>query len=103
MIKNIPFSLIEIEVSQERQSELAKKGVRLYAKYCGLDGCGICAESFAEYHIARGELVIARNYLEYLTTQLEQLTAPEEERQREITEALIARIQEHIGEELVIS
>jgi Arc/MetJ-type ribon-helix-helix transcriptional regulator len=72
----------------------------LYAKYCGLDGCGICAESFAEYHIARGEYAIARDYIQYLIRELDTLSAPEQIRQREITEQLIERIKDHLGEEV---
>lgn len=98
MIKNIPLILEEVEVSEERRQQLAHKGTLLYAKYCGLDGCGICAESFAEYHIARGELIIARDYVKYLSDQLETLSEEERARQREITERLIERIRNHLGE-----
>jgi hypothetical protein len=60
----------EVEVPPERRALLAIKGQRLYAKYCGTKGRGICAESFAEYHIWRGELVIARDLLVYLNAQI---------------------------------
>lgn len=56
----------EVEVSAERRALLACKGQRLYDKYCGTKGRGICAESFAEYHIWRGEWVVARDFLVYL-------------------------------------
>lgn len=69
------LALVEIEVSEERRAQMAVKGRRLYAKYCGLHGEGICAESFAEYHIRRGELVVARDFLSYLDTVITDLEA----------------------------
>ena len=34
-------------LAPERRAMLANKGRRLYGKYCGTRGRGICAESFA--------------------------------------------------------
>ena len=95
----------EVDVSPERRHELALKGQRLYGKYCGTKGRGICAESFAEYHIWRGEYVIARDLLVFLREQLAILQAEsvldaEEEKRLIITEGLIERIQNHLGEEV---
>lgn len=94
----------EIEVSAERRRILARKGEVLYGKYCGTGGRGICAESFAEYHVWRGEYAVARDFLVFLAVQLDTLhqTSPstdEIQAQLAMTERLIARIQALLGEE----
>ncbi|GEM_PF-923733 len=96
----------EIAVSTERRDALVRKGEALYDKYCGTRGCGICAESFAEYHIWRGEYSVARDFLVFLDAQLTALrdiVAPsaEEAEQQRMTEGLITRIQALLGEEIV--
>lgn len=63
----------EVLVDDNRRTFLAQKGRILYAKYCGTRGYGICSESFAEYHIWRGEYVIARDFLTYLEMQVADL------------------------------
>jgi hypothetical protein len=97
----------EIEVPPERREVLAEKGKRLYAKYCGTDGKGICAESFAEYHIWRGELAVARDLLEFLATQIDALRqevsdSPDLDEQLHMTERLIQRIQALLGETIPV-
>ena|ERR1700694_368527 len=101
------FQAEEIAVTDERRTALARKGQALYGKYCGMDGRGICAESFAEYHVWRGEYTVARDFLVFLSAQLETLqqtasTDPEAAAQLEMTEALISRIRALLGEELPI-
>ena len=88
--------LQEVEVSAERRAQMAIKGRRLYGKYCGLNGEGICAESFAEYHIRRGELIIARDFLAYL----EEVVADLEVQPATLlmTRRLIQRIRRTLGE-----
>lgn len=90
----------EIAVSPERRAMLGQKGRRLYAKYCGTDGKGICAESFAEYHIWCGELVIARDLLEFLSAQIAVLRKNEDLLNEKLlmTERLIERIEALLGE-----
>ena len=93
----------EVPVAEERRTFLAQKGKILYAKYCGTRGHGICSESFAEYHIWRGELVIARDFLVFLDAQVQVLlrTSPctqEIQQQLAMTEGLIERIRGHLGE-----
>ncbi|MEO8611845.1 MAG: hypothetical protein ABI690_28355 [Chloroflexota bacterium] len=93
----------EVDVPPERRAFLAIKGQRLYGKYCGTKGRGICAESFAEYHIWRGELIIARDFLGYLNVQIAYLhqiapSTPEIEAQLHMTEGLIERIAALLGE-----
>jgi hypothetical protein len=93
----------EVEVSSERRASLAYKGQRLYGKYCGTKGRGICAESFAEYHIWRGEYAVVRDFLVFLDGQLDQLhqsasTSPAISAQLEMTERLVGRIRYHLGE-----
>jgi hypothetical protein len=92
---------VEVKVTPERRAELAIRGKRLYAKYCGTSGTGICAESFAEYHVWRGELVIARDLLVYLYAQRDQLSEASNQRLVErlaMTEELITRIKALLGE-----
>ncbi len=84
----------EISVSAERRASLSHKGEALYGKYCGTGGRGICAESFAEYHIWRGEYSVARDFLVFLDTQLtglKETTTPsaEDVEQQHMTETLI--------------
>ena len=67
------FQFSEVNVSPERRAFLAQKGRLLYGKYCGTHGRGICSESFAEYHIWRGELVVVRDFLAFLKIQIESL------------------------------
>ena len=93
----------EVAVTEERRAFLAHKGKILYAKYCGTQGHGICSESFAEYHIWRGEYVVARDFLVYLESELislrqEALTNPQAAFQLTITQRLVERIQSLLGE-----
>jgi hypothetical protein len=92
----------EVEVPPERRAFLAIKGQRLYGKYCGTNGRGICAESFAEYHIWRGELIVARDLLAYLNAQIaclrQSALTTELEAQLHMTEGLIERIAALLGE-----
>src|SRR5260221_14423702 len=96
------YQSLEVTISAERRSTLARKGQTLYGKYCGTHGEGICSESFAEYHIWRGELVVARDFVIFLKTQrdlLQQATSFESRfdsraaEQLRITEGLIQRIE----------
>jgi hypothetical protein len=92
----------EVSVNAERRAFLARKGQLLYGKYCGTQGRGICAVSFAEYHVWRGEYVVACDFLSFLAAQAETL------RQEvgldcavadrlDITEQLIERIETLLG------
>ena len=97
----------EIEVTAERRQALAHKGEVLYGKYCGTGGRGICAESFAEYHVWRGEYAVARDFLVFLAAQLDtlhQTSAATFEMQEQLvmTERLITRIQALLGEEVAL-
>jgi hypothetical protein len=91
----------EVEVSPERREFLAVKGRILYSKYCGTKGNGICAVSFAEYHVWRGEYVVVRDFLTYLDNQLAILHQggdPQTQQQLDITENLVERIEALLGE-----
>jgi hypothetical protein len=92
------FQISEVVVSPERRAFLAQKGRLLYGKYCGTSGQGICSESFAEYHIWRGELVVVRDFLVFLKTQIESLRQNRETDlnaadQLDITQGLAERIE----------
>ncbi len=91
----------EVEISPERRAFLARKGQRLYGKYCDTKGRGICAESFAEYHVWRGELAVVRDFLDFLDTQLDMLrdtSDPAAMEQQRITEQLLQRIRAMVTE-----
>ncbi|MCI0711773.1 MAG: hypothetical protein L0154_16580 [Chloroflexi bacterium] len=88
------FSLDEIDVTPERRAHLAEKGKRLYQKYCGLDGKGICSEAFAEYHLECGEVVVVEDFLVYLNEIVGQIEEPD---RLEITRRLINRIEDLLG------
>lgn len=97
----------EVSVTADRRAFLARKGQLLYGKYCGTQGRGICAESFAEYHIWRGEFVVASDFLSFLTAQVGRLReqAALDNRvadQLHVTEQLIERIEMLLGQEHLI-
>ena len=77
-------------LAPERRAMLAEKGRRLYGKYCGTRGRGVCAESFAVYHLGRGEAVVAADLLAYLEAQA---AAGRDA----MTHALIARLRHHLA------
>ena len=77
-------------LAPERRAMLAEKGRRLYGKFCGTGGRGICAESFAVYHLGRGEAVVAADLLAYLETQAAA-------GQDAMTHGLIARLRHHLA------
>src|SRR5262249_52621895 len=89
----------QVGVSPEQRARLALKGRILYAKSCGTRGNRTCAESFALYHIARGESEIARDLLVYLQTEIESLRRHDPEGQLAMTEELAVRIQRHLEAE----
>ena len=75
---------------------LAAKGERLYGKYCGTDGRGICAESFALYHIGVGEPAVAADLLDYLRGRLAELLHDDPQGRLPMTRGLVARIDRHL-------
>ena len=96
----------EVPVPAARREALAHKGRALYGKYCGTGGRGICAESFAEYHLWRGEYAVVRDLLEFLVEQAEILrqTQPLDAEEQELlamTERLIGRVQALVQPEAV--
>ena len=106
VVMQAAFQSSEVTISSERRTSLARKGQILYGKYCGTHGEGICSESFAEYHIWRGELVVARDFLKFLKAQSELLqgTVALDSRASEqlrITDHLIERIENLLGENII--
>ena len=90
---------IESVISQADRARLALKGRLLYGKFCGTDGRGICAESFALFHIWRGESEIAEDLLAFLESQIEALKRDDPSGRLALTEELAARIAEHLCSE----
>jgi hypothetical protein len=87
---------VNLGLSPEQRARLAEKGRILYGKSCGADGDRTCAESFALYHIGRGEAEIARDLLAFLETEAEALRALDLEGRLPLTDELAARIRRHL-------
>ncbi len=86
------------ELTPHRRSVLADKGQRLYSKFCGTGGRGICAESFAIYHIGRGEFNVATDLVAYLDAQVIALEQADPKGRLRATRGLVARIRRHLAE-----
>jgi hypothetical protein len=89
----------DAELTPERRDSLARKGRLLYGKYCGTGGRGICAESFALYHIWRGEGEVARDLLDFLEGRLVALRHHDPEGRLAMTEELAGRLRRHLEAE----
>jgi hypothetical protein len=76
----------------ERRARLARKGEILYAKSCGTDGRGGCAEGFAIHQLRLGNEEVVRDFLRFLEARLALLEADDPEGLREMTEGLVGRI-----------
>ncbi len=90
---------VDAGLSPAERARLAHKGRLLYGKFCGTDGRGICAESFALYHIWRGEPEVARDLLDFLDARIEALTAEDPEGRLAMTRALADRIRRYLAAE----
>ena len=82
----------------ERRAMLADKGRRLYGKFCGTGGRGICAESFAVYHISCGEAVVAEDLVAYLDSMTAALEQSDPGSRLVATRGLASRIRRHLDE-----
>ena len=80
-----------------RRASLAAKGRRLYGKFCGTGGRGICAESFACYHIGRGETVVAADLLAFLDGRADALAGADPGGELAMTRGLAARVRGHLS------
>jgi hypothetical protein len=83
---------VGLELGPEQRARLAEKGRTLYRKSCGPSGQKTCAESFALYHIRRGEVEVARDLLAFLEAEAEALGLGDPEGRLRPTEELAARI-----------
>lgn len=93
------MDLVDVGLSPEQRPRLAEKGRLLYAKFCGTGGRGICAESFALYHIWRGEAEVARELLAFLDARIEALRVEDPAGRLAMTEELAGRIRQHLAAE----
>jgi hypothetical protein len=84
---------------EEQRARLAIKGKLLYRKFCGTGGKGICAESFALYHLWRGEPEVALDLLSFLEAEMENLGAEDPAGRLEMTKALASRLRHHLEHE----
>lgn len=92
------MSLSSDELTPHRRTVLAEKAHRLYGKFCGTGGRGICAESFAVYHIGRGEFVVAEDLADFLDGQVAKLEQSDPLGRLQATRGLVARIRRHLAE-----
>jgi hypothetical protein len=86
----------ESELSPERRAPLARKGQILYAKQCGSGGETTCAESFVVHQMRLGNVVVVRDLLDFLNARIDALRLHDAERLLAVTEALAARISQHL-------
>ncbi len=89
----------EVEDVAEGRARLSLKGQILYGKYCGTNGRGICAESFALHHIRLGEPTVALDLVRFLEGRIEALRVVDPEGRLAMTEALADRIKGHLAGE----
>jgi hypothetical protein len=89
-----------VGVSSEQRARLAEKGRILYRKSCGASGKKTCAESFAQYHIGRGETAVARDLLAFLDGEAEALRTDDRDGRLAPTEELARRIRGHLQRDL---
>ncbi|HEU5119222.1 MAG TPA: hypothetical protein VFT74_21710, partial [Isosphaeraceae bacterium] len=82
----------DLGLSQEERARLALKGQILYGKFCGTGGRGICAESFALYHLWRGEPEVTQDLLAFLEAQIEVLRVEDPSGRLELTKELANRL-----------
>ncbi len=89
--------------SAQRRARLAAKGRILYAKMCGMKGKKTCVESFALYHIGRGEAEVARDLLAFLESTRDSLRAADPEGQLARTDELTERIRQYLKSDVAES
>ena len=87
----------ELGHSAQRRARLAEKGRILYAKACGMKGKKTCVESFASYHIGRGDAEIVRDLLAFLETRSEALRSSDPDGQLARTDELAERIRRNLN------
>ena len=80
----------------DRRIRLARKGKRLYQKYCGLGGKTTCADSFAAYHASLGEYEVVADFLDFLHHTLIIESDPDK---IDMTEQLMVRVEGLIGDD----
>ena len=85
-------------LTPHRRAMLADKGRLLYGKFCGTGGRGICAESFAVFHIGRGEAVVAEDLVAYLSEVVAELQVADPHNRLAATRGLLGRIRRHLAE-----
>ena len=83
---------VDVGLTPEKRARLAEKARILYRKSCGVTGKKTCAESFAGYHIGRGEADVARDLLAFLESEADALRIHDPEGRLGPTEELTSRI-----------
>jgi hypothetical protein len=93
------MSQVDVGLSPEQRARMAHKGRLLYGKFCGTGGRGICAESFALYHLWRGEPEVALDLLSFLEAEIEALRADDPSGRLAMTQELAGRLRHHLEHE----
>jgi hypothetical protein len=93
------MEILQSRLMQEERARLALKGRILYRKFCGTNGRGICAESFALYHLWRGEPEVVRDLLAFLDDEVESLRKEDPSGRLALTEELAIRLIHHLEHE----
>jgi hypothetical protein len=89
----------DVRFTPEHRARLAEKGRILYRKSCGAGGKKTCAESFANYHMSRGEADVALDLLAFLETEAQALRRGDPEGRLGPTQELAARIRRSLEAE----
>jgi hypothetical protein len=87
----------EAPLALQRRATLAAKGRLLFGKYCGTQGRGICAESFAVYHLGQGETAVAEDLVAFLEERAAALESFDPEGRLAMTRGLVGRIRKHLA------
>ena len=87
-------------MTPERRRMLAEKGRTLYGKFCGTGGRGICAESFACYHLERGEAEVVADLIAHLEARIARLTQSDPDARLPMTRGLLERLTRRLAEPL---
>ena len=82
-----------------QRERLAAKGRILYRKSCGTRSKKTCAESFALFHVGRGEAEVAWDLLAFLEREARALRIDDPEGRLRPTEELAARIRRSLETE----
>ena len=83
-----------IVLSVEKRALLRRKGEILYGKSCGIEGDGLCAESFARFQLKLGHVEVIDDLIAYLERQVALLERDDPHQRLSMTMSLLDRIRD---------